>query len=70
MPRFAKTLWFATLMILMTTSMPGAASPQDEVKTESGVVSGILNADHTIRMFKGIQFAALFKLQDLLDPQH
>jgi para-nitrobenzyl esterase len=58
MPRFAKTLWFAALVILMTTSMPDAASPQDEVKTESGVVSGILNGDHTIRMFKGIQFAA------------
>lgn len=34
---------------------PGA---QDEVRTESGIVSGTLNSDGTVRMFKGIPFAA------------
>jgi para-nitrobenzyl esterase len=58
MPRFAKIFCAATLAILGATTRPGAASPQDQVKTENGIVSGTLNADHTVRIFKGIPFAA------------
>jgi para-nitrobenzyl esterase len=45
-------------MILMTTTLQAAGTPQDLVKTESGIVSGTLNADHTVHMFRGIPFAA------------
>ena len=58
MPPFAKILCIATLTILMTTTLPSTGTPQDLVKTENGIVSGTLNADHTVRMFKGIPFAA------------
>jgi para-nitrobenzyl esterase len=57
MPRFARIFCIATLTILMTTTLPAAGTPQDLVKTENGTVSGTLNADHTVRMFKGIPFA-------------
>jgi para-nitrobenzyl esterase len=58
MPPFAKILCIASLTILMTTTLPSTGTPQDLVKTENGIVSGTLNADHTVRMFKGIPFAA------------
>ena len=58
MPPFAKIFCIATLTILMTTTPPSAGTPQDLVKTENGIVSGTLNADHTVRVFKGIPFAS------------
>jgi para-nitrobenzyl esterase len=58
MPRFTKIFCAATIAILGAITRPSASTPQDQVKTENGVVSGTLNADHTVRMFKGIPFAA------------
>ena len=58
MLRFAKIFRITTLTILMTTILPAAGTPPGVVKTENGIVSGTLSADNTIRMFKGIPFAA------------
>ena len=40
-----------------TVATNGQAAP-DTVKIESGVLQGTLNRDHTVRIFKGIPFAA------------
>ncbi len=58
MPRVAKIFCVAALASLAGTTPPSAATPQDLVTTESGTVLGTLNAHHTVRMFKGIPFAA------------
>jgi para-nitrobenzyl esterase len=57
-PRFAEILRIAYAILLIATTLPSPATPQDEIKTESGIVSGTLNFDGTVRMFKGIPFAA------------
>ena len=44
----------ATLLLLMTVSMFAS----EEVKTEAGLVTGTTNADHTVRIYKAIPFAA------------
>lgn len=43
--------------ILLAGLLAKASSP-DQVETEAGVVVGTTNAAHTVRMFKGIPFAA------------
>lgn len=58
MRRFAKMLRVAALASLAAATPLGAAMPQDLVKTETGTVEGTLNTDHTVRMFKGVPFAA------------
>jgi para-nitrobenzyl esterase len=58
MPQLAKMICFATLIVLALAMLLSPAAAQDEVKTESGIVSGTLNADRTVRMFQGIPFAA------------
>ncbi|MFZ1031681.1 MAG: carboxylesterase family protein [Candidatus Acidiferrales bacterium] len=58
MRRFAKMLCVAALASLAAATPLGAAMPQDLVKTETGTVEGTLNTDHTVRMFKGVPFAA------------
>jgi para-nitrobenzyl esterase len=58
MPQVAKIICFATLMMFALAILPGSAAAQNEVKTESGIVSGTLNSDGSIRMFKGIPLAA------------
>ncbi|MFZ0885104.1 MAG: carboxylesterase family protein, partial [Candidatus Acidiferrales bacterium] len=58
MPPVAKIICFATLIMFALAIRPSAVAAQNEVKTESGTVAGTLNTDHTVRMFKGIPFAA------------
>jgi len=57
-PRFAALLCMAALILLTHGNLASAAKGVDVVKTESGRVQGTLNADHTVRMFKGVPFAA------------
>ncbi|MGA8678018.1 MAG: carboxylesterase family protein, partial [Candidatus Acidiferrales bacterium] len=57
MPQDAKIICFATLIMFALAILHGPGA-QDEVRTESGIVSGTLNSDGTVRMFKGIPFAA------------
>src|SRR5207237_7376408 len=52
----AKTAAIAQLILLV--SFAAMALPFDEVKTEAGVVAGTTNADHSVRIFKGVPFAA------------
>ena len=58
MPQLAKIICFATLVVFALAILPIPAAAQNEVRTESGTVSGTLNSDNTVRMFKGIPFAA------------
>ncbi|MFZ0522279.1 MAG: carboxylesterase family protein [Candidatus Acidiferrales bacterium] len=58
MPPVAKMIRFATLIMFALAIRPDPVAAQNEVKTESGTVAGTLNTDHTVRMFKGIPFAA------------
>ena len=58
MPQLAKIICFATLIMFALAMLPSPAAAQNEVKTESGIVAGALNTDLTVRMFKGIPFAA------------
>src|SRR5437660_3328174 len=56
MSPFARFLWIAPFTVMAILVANRFAS--DEVKTEAGVVAGTTNADRTVRMFKGIPFAA------------
>jgi para-nitrobenzyl esterase len=56
--RVAEILWIVCAILLIATALPSAAAPQDEVKVESGILSGTVNSDGTVRMFKGVPFAA------------
>ena len=58
MPPVAKTICFATLIMFALAILPSPAAAQNEVRTESGTVAGTLNSDGTVRMFKGVPFAA------------
>lgn len=58
MPRALKItamfgLFLAVCLVCVSTSMAA-----DQVKTQAGVVEGTMNADGTVRMFKGVPFAA------------
>jgi para-nitrobenzyl esterase len=49
-------LGIAELVFLLIISLSCFA--EDEVKTNAGVLVGTTNADHSVRMFKGVPFAA------------
>jgi len=44
--------------IMLATALYAADAVTDQVTTESGKIEGTSNADHTVRIFKGIPFAA------------
>lgn len=56
--RTAPATFFATLLVLLGTNLAAGTPTKDQVKTENGALEGITNADHTVRIFKGIPFAA------------
>jgi para-nitrobenzyl esterase len=58
MPRFAAVIQLAGMILLAGVLFSGAAGPADEVTIETGKVQGTTNQDHSVRMFKGIPFAA------------
>jgi len=58
MSRFLTVVQMAAFILLIGVLSAWAASPADEVTVENGKLQGITNEDHTVRMFKGIPFAA------------
>lgn len=52
-PRLYHASLLVSLFVLTVIAMA-----TDEVKVETGTLAGAMNADHTVRMFKGIPFAA------------
>lgn len=58
MPRFAQILRVLGAVLLASGLSALAAKPADEVTLASGRVQGTSNGDHTVRIFKGIPFAA------------
>jgi len=58
MPRFAAVVAVAGLILLAGALFLKAASNPDEVTIESGKIQGTTNQDHSVRIFKGIPFAA------------
>jgi para-nitrobenzyl esterase len=49
---------FAALIIFALAIIPSPEAAQNDARTESGTVSGMLNSEGTVRVFKGIPFAA------------
>jgi len=45
-------------LLLLAVALAGTAMAAERVKTHSGIVEGTLNADSTVRIFRGIPFAA------------
>jgi para-nitrobenzyl esterase len=60
MPRISTVIRNAGLTLSLVIFCAPLALPADnnDVSVESGKLQGTLNADHTIRMFKGVPFAA------------
>ncbi|MFI5097397.1 MAG: carboxylesterase/lipase family protein [Candidatus Acidiferrales bacterium] len=58
MLRFLSVVQIVAVILLMGVICAGAASPADEVTVENGKLQGVTNEDHSVRMFKGIPFAA------------
>ena len=58
MSRFPSVARRTGVMLLIGVFSAGAAMGADEVTVASGKLQGTMNADHTVRMFKGIPFAA------------
>jgi para-nitrobenzyl esterase len=58
MPRSSQVLRLAGMALLAGLMSAYAAQSADEVATESGKLQGITSSDHTVRIFKGIPFAA------------
>jgi para-nitrobenzyl esterase len=58
MSRFLSVVERAGLIVLMGVLSASAASAGDEVTVAGGKLQGTTNEDHTVRMFKGIPFAA------------
>src|SRR5689334_21028590 len=50
-------LWAAALAVVMPAALSQAALPE-EIKIDAGVVAGTAGPSPTIRVFKGIPFAA------------
>ncbi len=48
----------AVIIILIGAISASAARPADEVTVAEGKLQGTTNEDHSVRMFKGIPFAA------------
>jgi len=46
------------ITILIAASFVTASTPPDQIRVESGLLAGTTNAEHTVRMFKGVPFAA------------
>ena len=58
MSRFLSVVQWAGLLLLIGVFSASAARAADEVTVASGKLQGTTNEDHTVRMFKGIPFAA------------
>jgi para-nitrobenzyl esterase len=58
MSRFSIALQMAGLIMLIGGLSASAASAADEVTVENGKLQGTANEDRSVRMFKGIPFAA------------
>ena len=58
MSRFLTVVQMMALFLLVGVLSASAASPTDEVTVENGKLQGTSNEDHSVRMFKGIPFAA------------
>lgn len=54
----ALTSFSIAALLLLAFHSPSLARPADEVTVESGKLQGTANADHSVRLFKGIPFAA------------
>jgi para-nitrobenzyl esterase len=57
MPRFAQVFRIVGFLML-TSGLAATAGSADEVTVANGKLEGTSNADHTVRIFKGIPFAA------------
>jgi para-nitrobenzyl esterase len=58
MTRFVELLCIAAFVMILTAAAMSSQTARDLVKTEAGVVEGTLNSDHSVRIFKGVPFAA------------
>jgi para-nitrobenzyl esterase len=58
MSRFLTVVQMMALILLIGVLSAWATSPADEVTVENGKLQGTANEDHSVRMFKGIPFAA------------
>jgi len=58
MSRFLTIVQITVAILLLGVLSAGAAGPADEVSVENGKLQGTTNEDHTVRMFRGIPFAA------------
>lgn len=58
MSRFLSVVQRAGVILLISTFCVSTAGAADEVTVASGKLQGTMNKDHTVRMFKGIPFAA------------
>jgi len=58
MSRFLTVVQMTAFILLIGVFSAWAASPVDEVTVENGKLQGTTNEDHSVRMFKGIPFAA------------
>ena len=58
MPRSSRVLRLVVTALLAGLMSSHIAMAADEVATESGELLGTTNRDHTVRMFKGVPFAA------------
>ncbi len=56
MLRFAKIVWLGGLILVVSSLSASAAT--DEVTVEQGKFQGTSNSDRSVRIFKGIPFAA------------
>jgi para-nitrobenzyl esterase len=58
MLRLIRVIAMAGLLLVVGVACISTASASDKVKTQAGVVEGTMNAGGTVRMFKGVPFAA------------
>src|SRR5271157_3249271 len=58
MSRFLTVVQMTAFILLAGALSAWAANPADEVTVENGKLQGTTNEDHSVRMFKGIPFAA------------
>jgi len=58
MSRLVPALTLTAVLAFSGMQLARGTPAKDQVKTENGTVEGVSNADQTVRMFKGIPFAA------------
>ena len=58
MSRLIFLVGMAGMILALSAHFAGAADTPDEVTVEQGKLQGTTNADHSVRLFKGIPFAA------------